>query len=522
MSENWEGRTVGSYTVLKKLGAGAMGEVYLGRDITLNRLAAIKVLPKKLATDPQFLARFQQEARLAGGLDHPNIVTIYTVGTEGDDHWFAMQYVEGTDLEAILRKTPLLEMKMVRHYFSQIADGLHAAHDYGIIHRDIKPSNIMVDARNRIKILDFGVARLDEEEGARLTSTGMPVGTLLYMSPEQCRGEKLDRRSDVFSLAVVLYRLLTGQLPFEGRSLPEIIMKVVGMDPPPPETINPEITDALSNVVATGLTKDRNLRFSTCAEMLEAFEEALAGDAPASSREPVAQATVALTSFSAKTSFETSPAGNESPEDEEAQVPDLLQDAIAAMTGVGGKVNIAEAHELFPQAASTGDRAAKMWIALLHHQGMCGFRQDPRLAEMLAGQVIDEVMEDAEKGDPEAQFVMGEAFYFGLIVEKDNREAVKWYYAAASQGHAPAMNNMGYMISGGEGVKRNHEDALRWYQMAAKRGHAGAMNSIGYIYANGDGVAVDLREAARWWRQSATAGNPEAQTELKRQGIAWS
>ncbi len=514
------GGKLGNYEIVKLLGKGAMGVVYLGRDPALGRLAAIKVLPQKLANDAQFLKRFQLEASLAGRLDHPNIVTIYGIGSQDEFHYFAMQHIEGTDLEAILEKGRRLDIPRAVEFARQIADGLEAAHELNIIHRDIKPSNVMVDARGRVKILDFGVARLSTG-GAQLTSAGVPVGTLLYMSPEQCRGEELDRRSDIFNLTVVLYRMLTGRLPFTGTNMPEIIMKIVATEAIPVESLNPKVPASLAAIVAKGMAKDRNQRYSSCAEMLDDLERFVSG-APVAGGATTAPRAATMAPRAATMAAPPSPTevagytGGVEAEDE-----DPLARAVALFSGTTGLVKPDEAKQLFPQAASSGNPAAKMWMAILHNQGLCGFKREPQLAQMIAATVIDDVITRAEDGDLEAAFVLAEACYFGLGVERDYPLAIHWYQTAAEQGHALAMNSLGYMYYSGEGMRRDYSEALRWYGEAARRGHAQAMNSLGYIHANGEGVATNLREATQWWKESARRGFAEAQDELKRRGISW-
>jgi serine/threonine protein kinase len=217
-------QVISHYRLIKKLGAGGMGEVYLAEDIGLERKVAIKLLPAAYMGDELARKRLIREARAAGTLDHPNICPVYEVGTEGDKTFIAMQYVEGVTLHSrIETDPPTLEQAIV--ISAQVADALVEAHYHGIVHRDIKPQNIMLTDRGRVKVLDFGLAKLVEPVGnaegetlSQLTTVGTAVGTVPYMSPEQVKGERVDVRSDLFSLGVVLYECVTGRRPFTARA----------------------------------------------------------------------------------------------------------------------------------------------------------------------------------------------------------------------------------------------------------------------------------------------------------------
>jgi len=200
--------------ILGKLGQGGMGEVYLAEDTELGRKAALKFLPLPLTADPALKARFKREARAAAKLNHPNIITIYEVGEEQNSAYIAMEYVDGESLKEVLAREEL-QIPETLDLAIQICEGLSEAHRAGIVHRDLKPANILLDKKGRVKIADFGLARL--AGATQLTSEGTVMGTPAYMSPEQVRGEPLEARSDIFSLGVVLYELLTRRLPFPGQ-----------------------------------------------------------------------------------------------------------------------------------------------------------------------------------------------------------------------------------------------------------------------------------------------------------------
>jgi eukaryotic-like serine/threonine-protein kinase len=263
--------TISHYKVLEKLGSGGMGEVYLAADTRLNRKAALKILPPAFAGERKHLNRFWQEARLAATLNHPNICTVYEIN-DGETPFIALEYIEGETLAAkIDRKS--VELNDVLEIALQIADALDEAHRHGILHRDIKSANIVVNSRGRVKVLDFGLAKTFEAETSEQeitrakTETGMLVGTVAYMSPEQALGKELDGRTDLWSLGVVLYEMTTGKLPFRGATVAATFDAILHDAPGLPTEFAPDLPPAFEQTILRLLEKDRELRYQTASDL---------------------------------------------------------------------------------------------------------------------------------------------------------------------------------------------------------------------------------------------------------------
>ena len=254
---------LGRYQIISVLGQGAMGVVYKATDPLIDRVVAIKTINLGLALDEkeEYEARFYQEAKAAGRLSHPNIVTIFDVGKNGDVAYIAMEFLRGRELREILNEMPILPLVQVLDIVAQVASGLAYAHEHGIVHRDVKPSNIMVLREGQIKITDFGIARM--ESSSVHTQTGMVLGSPKYMSPEQVVGKPIDQRSDNFSLGVMLYEMLTGRAPFAGENINAIMYQTLNAIPASPSSLNLEVPEMLNFIVAKAIAKDVDDRYQS-------------------------------------------------------------------------------------------------------------------------------------------------------------------------------------------------------------------------------------------------------------------
>ena len=263
------GRQLGGYQLLRRLGKGAMSEVYLAEQVSLGRQVAVKVLRSNLATDATYVQRFEQEARAAAQLIHANIVQIYEVGVADRTHFIAQEYVQGMNLAELLARRGAPDVRRVLAIARQVAAALCKAAEHGIVHRDIKPENIMLAAGGDVKVADFGLARLASgDEASNLTQVGITMGTPLYMSPEQVEGKALDARSDIYSLGVTCYEMLTGQVPFRGETALSIAVQHLNAAPQRVENVRPDVPPAVCRIVHTMLAKDPGDRYATPRQLL--------------------------------------------------------------------------------------------------------------------------------------------------------------------------------------------------------------------------------------------------------------
>ncbi|MEN3333157.1 MAG: eukaryotic-like serine/threonine-protein kinase [Blastocatellia bacterium] len=273
------GTTLGHYRIVSRIGAGGMGEVYLAEDVHLGRPVALKILPPDLSSDNERLRRFEQEARAASALNHPNIITIHEVGIHDGARFIATEFIEGRTLRDHLREHPL-SIHEALDIAIQVASALQAAHQAGIIHRDIKPENVMLRPDGYVKVLDFGIVKLTEQfvdhhagttdaflatDGVQ-TESNIVMGSPSYMSPEQARGQKLDGRTDIFSLGVMLYEMIAGRRPFEGETMSDVIVAILERKPQPLAEIDAETSPRLETIVYRALAKDRAARYQSVAD----------------------------------------------------------------------------------------------------------------------------------------------------------------------------------------------------------------------------------------------------------------
>jgi eukaryotic-like serine/threonine-protein kinase len=280
MSETVPQKSFGKYQVQKLLGEGAMGAVYLAHDPSLDRHVALKIIRKEVLGGrqaAQMIARFKNEAMAAGRLQHPGIVAVYDFGEDAETSFIVMEYAPGQDLEAYAEEYRPLGLGDVGSIMVQLLDALGYAHSRGVVHRDIKPSNLVVSNQGRIKVTDFGIARIAD---SKLTQTGMALGTPAYMSPEQYYGTPVDHRADLFSAGVILYELITGQKPFGGDNAQQVAFRICHVEPARPTELDPKLPPAVDGVVLNALAKDKEHRFRTAHDFATAVAAVLGGPPP--------------------------------------------------------------------------------------------------------------------------------------------------------------------------------------------------------------------------------------------------
>lgn len=261
------GATLGDYEIERLLGKGGMAVVYKARQVSLHREVALKILSPTLSSQNTFVRRFQREARAMARLDHSGIVSVYEIGEEEGYHFFSMEYIDGCTLEQFMRETGQIPEEEAVKIITRIGRAIRVAHRDRIIHRDLKPSNIMIDSKKRVKVMDFGLAKVASEL-SRLTESGMLLGTAAYMSPEQCRGDRLDLRTDIYSLGVVFFEMLTGKTPFISKNNFALVHKIIYDEPPKIHSINPDVSPKIAAVVAKAMARDRALRYASITQLL--------------------------------------------------------------------------------------------------------------------------------------------------------------------------------------------------------------------------------------------------------------
>ncbi|MEM5816351.1 MAG: Stk1 family PASTA domain-containing Ser/Thr kinase [Desulfitobacterium hafniense] len=263
------------YEIIEKIGSGGMAIVYKAKDLLLNRIVAIKILHEQFTADEEFVRRFRREAQSAASLSHANIVSIYDVGKDGETEYIVMEHIEGQNLKDIIRNYAPLSTEQTLELGIQIAEAIRHAHEHHIIHRDIKPHNILVTEDGRIKVTDFGIARA--VSAATMTHTGDIVGSVHYLSPEQARGIQTNEQSDLYSLGIILYELLTGKVPYDGETPISIALKHLQELAVPPSKLNARVSPALENLVMRAIAKSPDQRYATAKDLLQDLRKVQAG-----------------------------------------------------------------------------------------------------------------------------------------------------------------------------------------------------------------------------------------------------
>lgn len=310
-------RSIPGYRIREKLGSGAMATVFLGRQISLDRLVAIKVLPKKFSDNAKFIDRFYKEGRAAAQLNHPNIVAAYDVGKAGDHHYFVMEYVDGFTIHERLVKQKRLKESEAIKITKQVARALQHAHKRGFIHRDIKPKNVMITRQGVVKLADLGLARAMSDKEAAKAEAGRAYGTPYYISPEQIRGEvHIGPQADIYGLGATLYHMVTGRVPFEGKNPSAVMHQHLKADLEPPDHVNPHVSAGCAQLIEMMMAKDPTDRYQSASDLLEDLDLLMQGKPLHYARRGIDISPTTVASL-------TGPA----PDDPSAAVPMVVDDA---------------------------------------------------------------------------------------------------------------------------------------------------------------------------------------------------
>jgi serine/threonine-protein kinase len=536
-------KTIGQYEIGELLGEGGLGQVHAAFDTVLQREVAVKSLRPELLNDTNFVERFRIEATSLARLNHPNITTIYSLIPDGKNLYMVMERVRGHTLDDILQKRKAaIDIRESLAIIAQAADGLAYAHSMGVIHRDIKPANLMIAENGVLKIMDFGIARVRGSQ--RLTRTGSIVGTLAYMAPEQLRGEEGDEASDLYSLAIVLYEMLSGNPPFSATSEYDLMQAQINQRPERLIPRVPSLSPAVESALMRALSKKPAQRFPST----RAFSDALGASALRMDAPKILHNDTRL--LEAPMLLAPAPPQRQSTLDRVAAAlpfwSRLSPELRAAALGGGGALVIVLALAAFMFWPSSGpapsraaapppagaapakpiaaappaqsltpvnlpDAAAKPGVANPQNSGAEATPAPSQVPASLA-----DLIPAADRGDPAAQNALGVKYAAGEDgLPRDDLKAVEWYRKAAVQGYPKAETNLGDMyLAGRGGLDKNPLQALSWYLKAAEQGSPDAQYRLGYLYEVGLGTAKDPQRAVSQYRSAAEGGYPDAQNLL--------
>ncbi len=534
------------------VGRGGFAEVFAVRDLRLKRDLAAKVLSPELVVNEQMVQRFRREAEAIATLRHPSIVPIYDIGESGGIAYIVMPLIQGDTLRKVLDTEGKLPMPEVRRILGDVAGALQIAHAAGLVHRDIKPENIMLEGpRRQVLVMDFGIAKALDPESTGMTSSGLIVGTPHYMSPEQASGDAVDGRSDQYSLAVLGYRMVTGEHPFEAETVRALLYKQVFENPPPAREKFPEVPQVLSDALNRGMAKDPRDRFATIEEFATAIsvEDTAEYEARTAAAKAVVKASAksigkaapppapkaagkargkrrtgpllgaALAVLGAIAVFAVLRPGTTAPAADSTAVTDSPTAA-----AVPPATDVPEAPSRQAQAGgeATGGRDAPPRSTTERRGASPATPAAPAgpatCAEAMSKSVwtaaVGLCQSEADQGDPVAMANLASLYESGRGTAADLSSAAQWYRKAAEAGSAASAFHLAEMYEAGDGVDRSPADALSYYQQAARRGHAPAMRSLARFYEQGIAVRRNEAEAANWYRRAIAANDIPALVHL--------
>ena len=536
-----------------------MSVVYEAVEESLHRVVALKVIPEPLSREAEDVRRFHQEARAAAQLNHPNIVTIYSIGNEGDVHFIAMEYIKGKELSKIITMHDQMDVGDALAVGRRVASALAAAHEVGIVHRDIKPQNIMVDDLGDVKVMDFGIAKVGAGLSTTVTSKGLLFGTPAYMAPEQFKGAPLDGRCDLYSLGVVLYQALAGRVPFDDESPASLMQRVLNETPPPIQTFNGHISSEVARLIERAMAKDPSERFQSGREMQEAIDQILApttvrtytgadhpteildrGDLQIRASRIISTlrehfqanplrllaaglaSTILALFVTASVLFDQGNAGVEIPNNK-----NLLR---------GVSINqpppdAASETDFTTDPASVGADSIGSYTDGNEQESVEQTQEDIRRAISLyngASGRVDEVtakglvLRASEANAPLARMWRAWFTYWGRCgfesdlgrAEKLAKSSIDRVRELAEQGNADAAFLIGVALDLGLGTETDPPIALQWINKAVQSGHMNAMTYLGWMHFTGRGVKANPERAFSLFESAAKAGDVNAMHNL--------
>lgn len=471
----------GRYKIEKEIGRGGMGVVYEALQLGLDRKVALKMLLSDISKDDIGWKRFEVEAKAASSLNHPNIIKVYEYAvSEFGLPYMVMDFIEGESLDDLLNRQHRLTLAQALPLFVDITNALNHAHKRNVVHRDLKPSNIMLVKNDDDEIipliLDFGIAKIFTQPGKaalNLTKTGEVFGSPLYMSPEQCMGQPLDPRSDIYSLGCILYQALSGDTPIKGENFLNVLFNHMNAKPKSLDLVSLKIPNELVEVIYKCLSKSPSERYNTMAQLkseLILVQNLLNGIEHENDENESKNFTVSPKSISSETEDTTVNVTNNL-ESQKSQSQDLEN-----LEALQNSIDSSESNNQSPY--------------------------------------IDKLLSKAKSGDLEAQFDLGWAYEVGDELKPDLRMAFHWFKTAAEGGHAKAMHKTGYMYEKGFGTASNEKRAFEWYKKAADAGDIHGERDLGYCYRYGVGVEEDLDLAFFWSSKAAQHGDFTSQCTL--------
>jgi eukaryotic-like serine/threonine-protein kinase len=507
---------IGQYEIRELLGEGGIGKVYGAFDTVLQREVAIKTLRTELLSDANFVDRFRAEATSLARLNHPNITTLYSLVPDGDNLCMVMERVRGHTVDDILRKrgAPLAVRESLA-IIAQAADGLAYAHSLGVIHRDIKPSNMMIGENGVLKIMDFGIARVRGSQ--RLTRSGSIVGTLAYMAPEQLRGDEGNEASDLYSLAIVLYEMLTGVPPFAADTDYDLMQAQIQQKPDRLVPRVPGLDVGVESAVLRALSKKPEQRFPS----MRAFSDALGATSLRMDAPKILHNDTRLIETAAAAPLVAPPPASSN--FFSALSPPLRAGAIGGAAVVVLALG-AFAYVMLEEPTPAAKVAAAPSVAAPAEKGKAATgaltpsqpAANPTAPFNVATASLNDIVAAADRGDPDAQNALGVKYARGEDgLARDNVKAVEWYRNAAGQGSAKAETNLGDMYFYGRGgLSKSYLDALSWYLKAAQQDWPDAQFRLGVMYEKGLGTEKDVPRAVKYYRAAASHDYPDAENVL--------